>query len=396
MNEQMSGKGPIDPWYRTRRGEVNRIVFHGSPAPTLGMELELQVVDPESGALVSGGPAIMERLAVEWVKQELLQSTVEINIGPCTDIGEARDMLTARLRRVLQTADELGYGIISAGTHPFAGWESQKISDNPRYQYMLDRIQWPVRRMMIFGLHVHVGVSSDEKAIAISNSLTTFLPHLLALSASSPYWHGEDTGMASVRVKIFEALPSAGLPYRMVNWSEFQRFMNTLIRAQAINSIREVWWDVRPHPVFGTVEVRVADALPTIKENLALAALVQCLVARLSEMYDCGELLPVRQQWVVAENKWRAARWAREAMLICDDDGEIDRLDTQIEMVVESLVPTAANLRCENELLAVREMLQAGASFERQRRVVAAGGSLSDVVKELQRELRQDDVLESI
>lgn len=396
MNDQMNGKGAVDPWYRTRRGEVNRILFHGSPAATLGMELELQIVDPETGALVSGAPAIMQRLDVEWVKQELLQSTVEINVGPCVDIDAARTSLTERLGKVIAVADELGYGVVSAGTHPFSAWESQKISDNPRYQYMLERIQWPVRRMMIFGLHVHVGVSSGEKAIAISNSLSTFLPHLLALSASSPYWHGEDTGLASVRVKIFESLPTAGLPYRMINWAEFQRFMNTLIAAQAINSIREVWWDVRPHPVFGTIEVRVADALPTIKENLALAALVQCLVVRLSEMYDSGDQLPVRRHWVVAENKWRAARWAREAMVICDDEGEIDRMDTQIEKLVASLVSTAAELGCQPELLAVREMLQVGASFERQRRVVQHDGDLRAVVKELERELRADDVLSSI
>lgn len=393
----MTESSPIDPWYQTQRGETNRITFNSCAEPTLGMELELQIVDPQSAALVSGGPAILERYdGADWIKPELLQSTVEVNVGPCNDIGEARRDLTSRMNKVLATADSLALGVVSAGTHPFSGWETQDITENPRYQHMLDRMQWPVRRLMIFGLHVHVGVSSGEKAIAISNSLTTFLPHILALSASSPFWNGEDTGLASVRVKIFESLPSAGLPYRMINWGEFQRYMNTLINARAITSIREVWWDVRPHPIFGTIEIRMADALPTLKENLAVAALIQCLVVRLSELYDNGDYLPIRRHWVVAENKWRAARFADEAMMICDDGGTLDPLEDQILQLVDSLEPIAKHLRCHPELTAVREMLSVGASFRRQRKVYAETGSLPAVVKSLQDELRHDRILTSI
>ena len=360
------------------------------------MELELQIIDPTSGALVSGGPAILERLAdADWVKPELLQSTVELNVGPCARVAEAGAALRERLGRVLAIADELGYGLLSAGTHPFSDWESQQVTDRERYRQMLERLQWPVRRLMIFGLHVHVGVGSGEKAIAISNSLTTFLPHLLALSASSPFWHGEDTGLASVRVKIFESLPTAGLPYRMINWGEFQRFMNTLINAGAINSIREVWWDIRPHPIFGTIEVRIADALPSIKENLALAALVHCLVVWLGELYDAGEYLPVHRHWVVAENKWRAARHALDARIICEDSGAQDRLDQQLEQLVDSLQPVARRLHCDAELNAVREIIATGPSCRRQREV-ARTGDLGSVVRALARELREDDVLKSI
>ena len=395
-SSQPDGSRP-GPWYATHKGEVNKIVFNNCPEPTLGMELELQIIDPETRQLVSGGPAILSDFpGADWVKPELLQSTVEMNVGPCNDIGEARESLNERLALIQASADKHGYGLVSAGTHPSSRWESQEITEEDRYQEMLDRMQWPVRRLMIFGLHVHVGVSSGEKAIAISNSLATFLPHLLALSASSPFWHGEDTGLASVRVKIFESLPSAGLPYRMINWGEFQRFMNTLTHAGAITSIREVWWDIRPHPVFGTIEIRIADALPTIKENLALAALIQCLVVRLGELYDNGEVLPVRRYWVVAENKWRAARFGQDAQIICDDAGTIDGLEAQTLALVESLEPVAKRLRCHSELVAIREMLEVGASFRRQRAVFAKNGNMSDVVDSLAHELRADDILHSI
>ena len=396
MTDSDDYRAPYDPWYRTERGEVNKITFHGSPAPTLGMELELQIVDREDGALVAGGPEILESYVGEdWIKPELLQSTVELNVGPCRTVAEAGQSLRQRLSGVIATAEEAGYGLISAGTHPFSAWESQKVTEQDRYQRMLDRIQWPVRRLMIFGLHVHVGVDSGEKAIAISNSLTTFLPHMLALSASSPFWHGEDTGLASVRVKIFESLPTAGLPYRMINWGEFQRFMNTLINAGAITSIREVWWDIRPHPVFGTIEVRVADALPTVKENLALAALIQCLVVRLGEMYDNGEYLPVHRHWIVAENKWRAARYAKDASIICDDAGNLRRLGEHTLELVESLTRVAESLNCADELLGIREMLEVGTSADRQRRVLGDSDDFARVIRELARELIEDNVLTS-
>ena len=252
-------------------------------------------------------------------------------------------------------------------------------------------MQWPARRLMIFGVHVHVGVSSGEKAIAIYNSLTTFLPHLLALSASSPFWHGEDTGLASVWVKIFESLPAAGLPYHMINWGEFQRFMNTLMNAGAIQSIREIWWDIRPHPVFGTIEVRIADALPTVRETIALAALIQCLIVRLSELYDCGEFLPLNRHWIVAENKWRAARYADEAVLIADDTSELKRLDKMVHEVVENLEPIAKRLECHAELLDNLAILEVRPAFHRIREVHSETGSLLEVVRFLERQMSDNN-----
>ena len=380
------------PWYSPESGEINRITFNGSPGPSLGIEVEYQIIDPDSGELAPGGPEILEAFdQPAYAKPELLQSTVELNVGPCQNVGEARDDLTERLAALRETSAELGYGLIAAGTHPTSHWEKQKVTDAQRYKSLQDRMQWPARRLMIFGVHVHVGVSSGEKAIAISNSLTTFLPHLLALSASSPFWHGEDTGLASVRVKIFESLPAAGLPYRMINWGEFQRFMNTLMSAGAIESIREIWWDIRPHPVFGTIEVRIADALPTVRETIALAALIQCMIVRLSELYDCGEFLPINRHWIVAENKWRAARYADEAVLIADDSGELKRLDEMVREIVENLEPIGKRLDCHAELLDNLAILEARPAFYRMRDVFDETGSLREVVRFLEHQMRDND-----
>jgi len=395
MSSSLPSEDRNRPWYSPATEEINRIVFDPSPDPTLGIEIELQIIDPDTRDLVSGGPALLEVLEDRpWVKPELLQSTVELNVGPCHTVAEARRDLRERLDLLLETADDLGFGLISAGTHPFARWKDQQITEEKRYQNLLERMQWPARRLMIFGVHVHVGISSGEKAIALSNSLTTFLPHLLALSASSPFWSAEDTGLASVRVKIFESLPAAGLPYRMINWGEFQRFMNTLIHAGAIESIREIWWDIRPHPVFGTIEVRIGDALPTVGETVAFAALVQCLVTRLSELYDCGEYLPLNRHWIVAENKWRAARFADDADIIADDSGEIRPLRELVEELVESLEPVSKRLDCHEELLSVRRLLEVGPPYRRMRRVEEDSGDHRAVVDALARELRDDDVLD--
>ena len=191
--------------------------------------------------------------------------------------------------------------------------------------------------------------------------------------------------------KFIFSLPTAGLPYRMINWGEFQRFMNTLMNAGAIQSIREIWWDIRPHPVFGTIEVRIADALPTVRETIALAALIQSMIVRLSELYDCGEFLPLNRHWIVAENKWRAARHAHEAVLIADDSGELKRLDEMVHEVVENLEPIAKRLGCHAELLDNLAILEARPAFHRMREVHRETGSLREVVRFLERQINDNN-----
>ncbi len=368
-----------------------KIHFNGSPNPTLGVELELQILDPETKNLVSGAQKILERTTGDdHVKPELIQSTIELNTDVCNNIAAVRTDLTERLNSLFAICDELGYELACVGTHPFSRWDEQDITPKDRYHMLVDRCQWPARRLMIFGLHVHVGVPSGEKAIAIFNSLSTFLPHLLALSASSPFFDGNDTGLASSRVKIFETLPTAGLPYRLINWAEFQRFMITLVNAKAIESIREVWWDIRPHPGFGTVELRICDGLPTLDEVIALTAFIQALVVWLGEQYDEGVYLPVHRHWIVRENKWRAARWSVDAEIIVDEEGNLQPLAENIEELLEILSPVAKRLGSHHELVRVREIMRHGPSYRRQRRVFEETGDFKQVVAALARELREN------
>ena len=369
-----------------------KIAFAGSPNPTVGVELELQIIDPETMNLAPGAPAIIERSAdPSHVKPELIESTIEICTDVCADISEVRRDLTARVDRLLDVADSLGYQIACAGTHPFSRWGQQTITPSPRYHRLVEKCQWPARRLMIFGLHVHVGVESGEKAIALFNSLTTYLPHLLALSASSPFFDRTDTGLASCRTKIFESLPMAGLPYRFVNWAEFQRLMTTLKNAKAIESIQEVWWDIRPHPKFGTVELRICDGLPTLDEAITVTALIQALIVWLGDQYDEGEYLPLHRHWIVGENKWRAARWATDAEVIVDEDGRLERLDESLLRLVEhDLLPVAARLGSDGELRRVTEMLRVGPSYRRQRRIYRETNDYREVMHALVREFREN------
>lgn len=368
-----------------------KINFNGSPNPTLGVELELQIIDPETKNLVSGAQQILSKSNGDvHVKPELIQSTIELNTDVCANIAAVRMDLTERLSSLLEICDDLGYELASGGTHPFSKWDEQAITPKERYHMLIDRCQWPARRLMIFGLHVHVGVPSGEKAIAIFNSLSTFLPHLLALSASSPFFDSNDTGLASSRVKIFETLPTAGLPYRLLNWAEFQRFMITLVNAKAIESIREVWWDIRPHPGFGTVELRICDGLPTLDETIALTALMQALVVWLSDQYDEGMYLPIHRHWIVRENKWRAARWSVDAEIIIDEDGTLQALSDAIEELLEVLTPVAKRLGSYDELVWVRDIIKKGPSYKRQRKIYEETGDLKKVVDGLVKELRDN------
>ncbi|MDP9435191.1 MAG: glutamate--cysteine ligase, partial [Actinomycetota bacterium] len=371
------------------------IPFASSPGSSLGVEWELQLVDRETRQLRSGATEILAELCPDGehpkAKQELLESCVEVITGVCSTVGEATADLAATVEQVREAADRRGLGLTCSGTHPTTDWATQQITPKPRYQQLVSSMQWLARQLQIFGVHVHVGVRGPEKAIHIVNALTAYVPHLLALSASSPYWIGHDTGLASARSKVFEQLPTAGLPYQLSGWPQFEEYMETLLSTGTITSIKEVWWDIRPHPTYGTVELRVCDGLPTLHEVGMVAALSQCLVDMLDRELDRGYTLPTPKGWVVRENKWRAARHGLDAEIIV---GEEDRTrpvrDDLLELVAE-LGPTAARLGCEEELSRVRGVLDAGASYQRQRAVAAAsGGDLTAVVDSLLQEFADD------
>jgi carboxylate-amine ligase len=376
------------------------IHFASSAGPSLGIEMELMLIDPRSRELVKGAHEILIDMGDTHpdgihpkAKAELLQSTVEIITGICKTVAEARGDLAASLAELTVYTDRDGLLLMCAGSHPFSQPTEQEITPNDRYRALIDQMQWPARQMQIFGIHVHVGVRSGEKAIAMVNALSAYIPHFLALSASSPYWMGHDTGLASVRSKVFEGLPTAGPPWHLTGWSQFERFMDTLIAARTIASIREVWWDIRPHPGFGTIELRICDGLTNLREVASIAALSQCLVQRFDRLIDRGYTLPVPRAWVVRENKWRAARYGIDAEIILDDDGNTVPLRDAVTELVEELTPIARRLGCVTELHDTLSILERGPSYIRQRQVVAAGGSLVDVVDSVIAELRSDGPL---
>jgi carboxylate-amine ligase len=251
-------------------------------------------------------------------------------------------------------------------------------------------LQWLARRIQTFGVHVHVGIRDGSKAIPIVNALAGYLPHFLALTASSPFWSGHDTGLASSRSVIFGGLPTSGPPQPLADWSEFEDYMDTLLRAGTIRSIKEVWWDIRPHPDFGTIEIRMFDGVPTLREIGMAAALSQSLVSLLDSQLDRGYTLPAPAAWVVRDNKWRATRYGLDAMVITDDSGSTAPLRDELYELVHELEPVADRLGCTDELSVAYEVLDKGASYERQRALVNSGCELPDVVDALAAEFAED------
>jgi len=367
------------------------IPFNPSAGSSLGVEWELELVDLQTRELASAASDILAEITPipgeehPKAKHELLESTVEIITGICSTVSEAREDLAGTLKEVQDAAARRGLGVMCSGTHPFSDWTDQQISPSPRYQQLVEQMQWLARRMQIFGVHVHVGVRSPDKAIPINNALMAYIPHFLSLSASSPYWVGTDTGLASARSKVFEGLPTAGLPYSLSGWDAFEDYMETLISSQTIQSIREVWWDIRPHPNFGTVELRICDGLPTLDEITVIAALSQCLVESFDRQLDKGYTLPQPRMWLVRENKWRAARYGLDAEIVVDDKGNtVQPVRQAILDLAEELVPVARKIGCEDELAQVEQLLDVGASYQRQRAVAAKNdGDLKAVVDSL-------------
>ena len=374
-----------------------QIPFNSSERSTLGVEWELMLVDRETRELTSGAAEVIGSALPAGAeehptaKHELFSSTIEVITGICSTVGEATADLAGTIEALQPEVERRGQALMCAGTHPFTDWQSQQISPGERYAKLVDDMQWLARRLQIFGVHVHVGVRHPDKAVHVVNALTAYVPHLLALSASSPYWKGSDTGLASARSKVFEGLPTAGLPFMLDDWDEFERYMETLLKTKAISSIKEVWWDIRPHPAFGTVEMRIADGLPTLGEVGSVAAIVQCLVEMFDREMDKGYTLPRPKMWVVRENKWRAVRHGMDAEIITGEDHQLVPVREALLELVRDLSPTAERLGCLEELLRVQAVVEGGASYARQRAVAAAsGGDLSAVVDSLVEEFATD------
>ena len=277
--------------------------------------------------------------------------------------------------------------LYSAGTHPFAEWTNQLLTPGHRYEELIARTQWWGRQMLIWGVHVHVGVRR-EHAMPIVSALLKWYPHLLALSGSSPIWAGTDTGYASNRAMMFQQLPTAGLPFQFERWSDFESYAQDLVVTGVIEEIDEIRWDVRPAPKLGTVEVRICDGVSTLREMRALVALTHCLVVELSDRLDRGEKLPTMPPWHVQENKWRAARYGIDAWIILDEHSNERLLQEDLHELLEQLAPVAERLGCTDELALVEEIPRRGASYQRQRMVAErTDGDLVAVVDSVVREL---------
>jgi carboxylate-amine ligase len=363
----------------------------GKSAPfSLGVEEEFQILNRESYELVSRIDEIL--LAFEGgekekrVKAELLQSVVEVATNVAGTVSEAMEDLhdlRLHLRDVAQEADAL---IASAGTHPFSRYEHQEVTDRPRYTDLIESMRWVAERELIFGLHVHVGLDSPDKAIACANTLRTYLPELLALSANSPFWQARPTGLASTRVKVFEPFPRAGLPPAFASYEEFELLVERGIKTNSFEDYTYIWWDLRPHPRLGTIELRVCDAQTRLDSVAAITALAQSLVATLSAAFDLGEALPVEPITLIAENKWRAARDGLNAKLI-DFSNDSERPAREaVRALVEQSRPAARELGCEAELDLIEPLLQRGGGADEQAAIYEESDSLLAVAKWLAEE----------
>ncbi len=371
------------------------IEFSPSRRSTVGLEWELACVDHSSGELAPTAPVVLEALGTEdgvfpQVAAELLTNTVEVVSGVHERVGDAVADLARTIDRVREVVEPLGVELMCAGTHPFSQWFQQEVTPHKeRYATLIDRTQWWGRQMMIWGVHVHVGIEDRDKVLPILNGLLTYIPHFQALSASSPYWVGESTGYASNRALMFQQLPTAGLPPQFGAWANYEQMVQDMTHTGVIDHFSELRWDIRPSPKWGTIEVRVFDGISSVREVAALGALVQCLVEDLSRMLDRGEDIPQMQPWFVRENKWRAARYGMDAIIIQNAAGDECHVREDTTRLLERLEPVAADLGCLDELRDVASILDRGASYQRQQAVAEEhGGSLKAVVAHLVKELR--------
>lgn len=365
--------------------EMSRLTFTRNDEPTLGVEIELQMVDAETMALANRIFDVLKLLPEDLqaaVKPELMQSYLEINTGVCHTVSEAGEDLKGKLRIVEGVMEQLGLKLFWAGSHPFSSWQDQEVTVDDRYQRLVDLMQDVARRLLTFGLHVHVGVESGDKAIAVADRMMKYLPLLLSLSSNSPFWENRNTGLHSNRSKVMEGLPTAGLPHRMRNWSEYAWLINHLKATGFINSIREIWWDIRPHHNFGTVEVRICDMPPSLNHVLSIAALIQCMVVSISREIDEGTFQADYHPTMVQQNKWRATRYGAGAELVSTQDFKQKSVSQVTLDLIQRLGPIADELKCASELQALAQIVPNAGSVQ-QLEIFERTGDPAAVVREM-------------
>jgi carboxylate-amine ligase len=356
--------------------------FNG-PAYTVGIEEELMILDPDSYALVNAIDDLLADSPDGEIKPELMESVLEISTNPCPDVREAGTALRALRRQVRDIADKRGLLIGSAGTHPLARWEDQRITAAPRYRDLVSELRFVARQEIIFGLHVHVGVDDPDKAIHVANGMRVHVPILLALSANSPYWRGDDTGLASTRMPIFRAFPRVGIPPYYDGWEDYERRIGFMVDTGVMEDYTWLWYDVRPHPNFGTVEIRAMDAQTHIEHTLGLAALIQAMVKELCEHFDAGKQLTEYPYEMLDENKWLASRHGLEGELVDLPDRSTVSAKALAQRLIDRLRGHAQDLGAEAELEGITDLLEHGNGAFRQRKVYEANRDFTELLQDI-------------
>ena len=353
------------------------------PAYTIGIEEELMIVDQETLELVNAIESLLEPAAAGEIKPELMESVLEVSTDPCENTGQAGDQLRDLRRQVNQTAASKGMAIGAAGTHPFAMWEQQRIVARPRYRDLIAALRFVARQELIFGVHVHVGVDDPDKAIHVANGMRVHLAVLLGLSANSPFWRADPTGLASTRTPIFRAFPRVGIPPTYKSWEDYSQRIDFMVNAGVIEDYTYLWYDVRPHPNFGTVEVRVMDSQTHVDHTLGLAALVQGLVKELCEHYDAGQKLSRYPFEMLDENKWLAARHGLEGELVDLPGSERVATRELARRLLDRMREHCQDLGSAAELEHVEDLLERGNGATRQVVVYEANHDLREVMAEI-------------
>jgi carboxylate-amine ligase len=356
---------------------------------TLGVEEEYQLLDCETFDLVQHIDTMLEAVTGHEletrINSELMQSVLEISTPVCRNAGDVMRWLTTLRSYVTGIANERGTRVGSAGTHPFSLFERQRITAKDRYRSLIDQLQYVARRELIFGMHVHVAVDDPEKAVKVVNGLLPHLAPLLALSASSPFWRGEPTGLASSRQMVFSAFPRSGPPPRFRDYADYAEVVGQLERSGCIADYTHIWWDIRLHPRLGTIEIRICDAVTRVEDAVAIAAYCQALVKQLCEHYDAGQEIPSYHRILTSENKWLAARYGLEAPVMDLASGNRNRVPVSrlIRRTVRELRPHAQELGSDRELEGILEILARGSSSDRQLRVYTANRDIVEVAREI-------------
>lgn len=364
------------------------IDFKKSPALSIGVELEVQLIDRDTLDLTPKSMMILKEMAGDpRIQPELLQSMLEVTSLPRSNVREIKEDLKSALNDVYKICNQHGIEIACAGTHPTAKYLERKLYPSERFQELIDRNQFLARRLMIFGIHVHIGVESGEMCIALMNELLYELPIFLALSASSPFWEGTDTGLASSRITFFESIPTGGHPCRVEDWNDFEQLIGKLTRSKAITSLKDIWWDIRPSPKYGTIEIRVCDGMPTLEENMAIAALIHAVATRIYSRVLKGERRPILPDWQIRENKWRASRHGVEADLIVSPDGTNNTFRNILNDIISDLDSIVEKLGYQKYMQMILQSVNGYCSYERQRKVFSETNDMKQVTRLLVNEM---------